>query len=44
MLSMVGLSYAMQNAPANVRAAADRTAPPCTEDGVLQVLEELFGL
>lgn len=44
MLSMVGLSYAMQNAPANVRAASDRIAPPCTEDGVLQVLEELFGL
>jgi hydroxymethylpyrimidine pyrophosphatase-like HAD family hydrolase len=34
----------MQNAPENVRAAADRIAPPNTEDGVLQVLEELLDL
>lgn len=43
MLRMVGLSYAMANAPQNVQDAADRIAPPCTEDGVLTVLEQLFG-
>ena len=43
MIEMVGCGYAMGNASANVIAAADRVAPPCTEDGVLQVLEELFG-
>ena len=42
MLRFVGCSYAMQNAPANVKAAADRVAPSCAEDGVLQVLDELF--
>lgn len=42
MLRFVGRSYAMQNAPDNVKAAADCIAPPCTEDGVLQVLDELF--
>ncbi len=44
MLGFVGVGYAMQNAPENVRAAADRIAPPNTEDGVLQVLEELLDL
>ncbi|MBR3315420.1 MAG: HAD family hydrolase [Atopobiaceae bacterium] len=44
MLALAGQSYAMQNAPEHVRAAADHVAPPCTEDGVLQVLEELFSL
>ncbi|MBR3318270.1 MAG: HAD family hydrolase [Atopobiaceae bacterium] len=44
MLSLVGCGYAMQNAPAHVRAAADRVAPSCDDDGVLQVLEELFSL
>ena len=43
MLEMVGCSYAMANAPQNVIDAADRVAPSCMEDGVLQVLEELFG-
>lgn len=42
MLALVGRGYAMANAPADVRALADAVAPPCTEDGVLQVLEELF--
>ena len=42
MLKMAGLSYAMDNAPQNVKDAADRVAPACTEDGVLQVLEELL--
>ncbi len=44
MIALAGRSYAMQNAPEHVRVAADSVAPPCTEDGVLQVLEELFGL
>lgn len=42
MLLMVGHSYAMQNAPQNVKDAAEHVAPPCTEDGVLQVLEQLL--
>ncbi len=42
MLKMAGLSYAMDNAPQNVKDAADCVAPACTEDGVLQVLEELL--
>ena len=44
MLELAGCGYAMANAPLNVREAADRIAPSCEEDGVLQVLEELFGL
>ncbi|MDO4805656.1 MAG: Cof-type HAD-IIB family hydrolase [Coriobacteriales bacterium] len=43
MLRLVGHSYAMENAPQSVKDVADAIAPPCTEDGVLQVLEELFG-
>lgn len=43
MLDMVGIGYAMGNASDRVRAAADRIAPPCDQDGVLQVLEELLG-
>ena len=42
MLRFVGCGYAMQNAPANVKDAADRIAPSCDESGVLQVLDELF--
>ncbi len=42
MLKFVGLGYAMQDAPENVKAAADDVAPSCTEDGVLQVLEDLL--
>jgi len=42
MLRMVGCGYAMANAPLSIQAAADRVAPPCTEDGVLQVLEHIF--
>ena len=44
MLELVGCSYAMGNAPKNVCEAADHVAPRCDEDGVLQVLEDLFGL
>jgi Cof subfamily protein (haloacid dehalogenase superfamily) len=43
MLRMVGCGYAMDNAPKGIKSAADRVAPPCTEDGVLQVLEDIFG-
>lgn len=42
MLELVGMSYAMENAPQDIKDAADCIAPPCTEDGVLQVLEELL--
>ena len=42
MIELAGVGYAMANAPDHVRAAADRIAPPCTEYGVLQVLEELL--
>lgn len=43
MLKLVGRAYAMENAPDHVKEVAERVAPPCTEDGVLQVLEELLG-
>lgn len=42
MLELVGRSYAMANAPQNVKDAADAVAPSCTEDGVLQILEKLL--
>lgn len=42
MLEEAGIGYAMANAPDNVKKRADRIAPPNTEDGVAQVLEELF--
>lgn len=42
MLELAGCGYAMANAPQNIRDAADRVAPPCTKDGVLQVLEGLL--
>ncbi len=42
MLECAGTGYAMANAPDNVKTAADRIAPPNTEDGVAQVLKELF--
>ncbi len=44
MLELVGKGYAMANAPSNVRKCADAVAPSCDDEGVLQVLEELFGL
>lgn len=43
MLQYAHLSFAMENAAADVRAAADYVAPPNTADGVAQVLETLFG-
>lgn len=42
MLQNAGVGYAMENAPDSVKAQADRIAPPNTEDGVAQVLTELF--
>lgn len=41
MLKLVGRGYAMANADPDMLQIADAVAPPCTEDGVLQVLEEL---
>lgn len=43
MLALVGVGYAMDNAPQRIKDAAGNVAPPCTEDGVLQVLEKMFG-
>ena len=43
MLRYVGLGVAMGNARPHVKAAADRVAPPCDEDGVAHVLEEVCG-
>jgi len=42
MLEWAGTAYAMGNAHPLAKAAADRVAPPNDEDGVAQVLEELF--
>lgn len=44
MIQWVGLGYMMENAPDDLKALADRVAPPCSEDGVLTVLEGLLGL
>jgi Cof subfamily protein (haloacid dehalogenase superfamily) len=44
MLEWSGTSYAMANAHPSVRALAEHVAPAHDEDGVAQVLEELFGL
>ncbi len=43
MLNYCGFSYAMENAPLNVKAAAKYVCPSNEEDGVLVALEELFG-
>lgn len=42
MIECAGIGYAMENATPDIKEAADRIAPPNTEDGVAQVLEELF--
>ena len=42
MLEWAGTSYAMANGHPSAIAAAGRTAPRNDEDGVAQVLEELF--
>lgn len=42
MLRWAGVGYAMDNAPANVKDAADEVCPSNKEDGVLEVLDMLF--
>ncbi len=42
MLNYCGLSYAMKNAPQNVKNAAKYVCPSNEEDGVLVTLEKLF--
>lgn len=42
MIESADIGYAMANADDALKAVADRIAPPNTEDGVAQVLEELF--
>lgn len=44
MLAWVGRSYAMANAHAAVRELADAVAPSNEQDGVAEVLADLFGL
>ena len=41
MLAAAGLGVAMENGQSAVKAVADRICPPCREDGVAQMLEEL---
>ncbi|MBQ6594479.1 MAG: Cof-type HAD-IIB family hydrolase [Clostridia bacterium] len=41
MLEYAGIGIAMGNAEPSVRASADLIAPPCEEDGVISVLEDL---
>jgi hydroxymethylpyrimidine pyrophosphatase-like HAD family hydrolase len=42
MLRWAGLGYAVADGHREALAAADRLAPPCAEDGVAQVLEQLL--
>jgi Cof subfamily protein (haloacid dehalogenase superfamily) len=42
MLRWAGRGYAMADGHAEAIAAADRVAPPCAEDGVAQVIEQLL--
>jgi hypothetical protein len=44
MLAWAGTSYAMANGHPSVLELADHVAPPHDEDGVAQVLGEVFGL
>ena len=44
MLQYCGCSYAMANAPDEVKRAAKYVCPSNEEDGVLSALEDLFGL
>lgn len=43
MIEWAGLGVMMADAPEALKARAGLIAPPCTEDGVLTVLEELLG-
>ena len=42
MLRYAGVSYAMENASGDAKAAADAICPSNDDEGVLQVLERLF--
>ncbi len=42
MLRFAGIGVAVANSPENVKREADRVAPPNTEEGVAQVLEEIL--
>lgn len=44
MLGLVGTGYAMENASERARSAAARLCPSNREHGVLQALEDIFGL
>ena len=44
MLRYCGYSFAMANAPQNVKDAAGAVCPSNEEDGVLVTLEDLLGL
>lgn len=44
MIRYAGLGIAMGNAVDPVKAAAGKVAPPCREDGMARVLEEVFQL
>lgn len=43
MIRLAGVGVAMGNASDEVKAAADLVCAPCREQGVLRVLEEVFG-
>ena len=43
MIRLAGVGVAMGNASDEVKAAADLVCDPCREQGVLKVLEEVFG-
>ncbi len=43
MLELAGVGVAMGNASEDVKAVADLVAEPCREQGVLKVLEQVFG-
>ncbi len=42
MIEWAGIGVMMGNAPSDLKARAQMVAPPCSEDGVLAVLEQLF--
>ncbi|MDQ3232973.1 MAG: Cof-type HAD-IIB family hydrolase [Pseudobdellovibrionaceae bacterium] len=44
MIAAAGLGIAMENGDDEVKAVADRVAPHHTQDGVAQILEEIFQL
>jgi Cof subfamily protein (haloacid dehalogenase superfamily) len=43
MIRYAGLGIAMGNAPGEIKALADKVAPPCDEDGAARAMEEAFG-